>query len=148
MYCSNGIQPKYNNGLLNNEHMIRSVCAYSVLVDGDVRGGYKIVSPVREDDDRCIRLLLESGAAVIIDGLKSREDLNGQRGTIEKSLEPVGRFAVKLSDGGEKLAVKRENLLHDVENTSVDCFGGLLKMSQKNLNPAKYYGIDPERLRM
>jgi len=50
----------------------------------------KISSPVREDDDRCIRLLCESGAAVIIDELKSRADLNGKRGTIDKFVESMG----------------------------------------------------------
>ena len=114
------------------------VCAYSVLVDGEVtEDGMKISSPVREDDDRCIRLLCESGAAVIIDGLKSRADLNGKRGTVDKFVESMGRFAVKLADSGEKVAVKRENLVHDVENTEVDApgFHGLLKMPQKKLNP-------------
>ena len=34
------------------------------------------------------------------------------------SLLNQGRFAVKLMDSGEKVAVKRENLVHDVENTA------------------------------
>ena len=120
------------------------VCAYSVLVDGDVTpDGMQIASPVREDDDRCIRLLLESGSAVTIGELKNRADLNGQNATIIEYKSSMGRFAVKLTIGGETVAVKRENLVHDMENTIVNWNG----VPQKKLNPSMYYGIDPNRLR-
>jgi len=68
-------------------------CDSSLCIFGTCRwtdDGMKISSPVREDDDRCIRLLCESGAAVIIDELKSRADLNGKRGTIDKFVESMG----------------------------------------------------------
>ena len=50
-----------------------------------------------------------AGTAVLLDGLKARADLNGKQGVLTKFVVSSGRYAVKLADGGEELAVKESN---------------------------------------
>ena len=53
---------------------------------------------------------LEPGAEVTVSGLKARPDLNGAAGTIVVWYPDRGRYAVKVGDGSEEVALKPINV--------------------------------------
>lgn len=53
--------------------------------------------------------VLPRGTKVVIDGLQSRADLNGQTGLVVTYVEEKGRYKVRIKDGSS-IAVKPENI--------------------------------------
>jgi tetratricopeptide (TPR) repeat protein len=86
----------------------------------NITDGLQQVS-LREDTKAAQRQLLQPdstkpataivGKSVRIDGLKTRADCNGATGTVLSYLEERDRFAVEIGGTGERMALKRENLV-------------------------------------
>ena len=68
---------------------------------------------VSTGEEHCLHQVgsdLVLGCTVVLVGLKGATHHNGKSGTVHGVLDEKSRYVVKLSETGEKLAVKRENL--------------------------------------
>ena len=71
-------------------------------------------------------LLLPPGTQVVIDGLISRPELNGQHGGVISCDENRGRYCVRLNHGGKDLSLKPECLYRADHSTKKEHKGGAL----------------------